>query len=382
MGGAGWMGSTAARTAAAFPEFAEIVIADRNRGEAERVADHIGPKARAVAFDADRDDPGELLDGCWGVLSTLGPFTRFGTRILAAAIEAGCRYVDINDDWEPTLDALELDARARDRGVTALIGMGASPGVTNLLAVRAGRELDETEELMTGWALAGTSPEVPGSGPSAAMLHFVHQCTGTIPVVENGDWRDVSPFQVVSLDYPGIGEIRTRTIGHPEVVTLPRAFPGLRRCANLMSGPEWYFERVHEVLARVEARTLTDTEAAVQLDQPQARPADAPPTVRTPTLWAWASGVRDGRPTTVGAGLTRWPAGKMAGSTGIPAAIGLRLLARGDITATGVVTPETAVPADAFFAEFDPFCTQPDGTDGALVSVTRGEVTAMPQGSR
>ncbi|NIB33135.1 hypothetical protein HBB16_17590 [Pseudonocardia sp. MCCB 268] len=55
--------------------------------------------------------PGELLDGCWAC-SARSAFTRFRTRILAAAIRGRLpAYVDISDDWEPTLDALELDAR-------------------------------------------------------------------------------------------------------------------------------------------------------------------------------------------------------------------------------------------------------------------------------
>ncbi|MBW2087346.1 MAG: saccharopine dehydrogenase, partial [Deltaproteobacteria bacterium] len=51
--------------------------------------------------------------------------------------EARCHYIDINDDWEPTLDMLKLDEEARQAGITAIIGMGASPGVSNLLAVKA-----------------------------------------------------------------------------------------------------------------------------------------------------------------------------------------------------------------------------------------------------
>ena len=57
--------------------------------------------------------------------------------MLRAAIRAGCHYVDVCDDWEPTLEMLALDTEARAAGVTAVIGLGASPGITNLLAVQA-----------------------------------------------------------------------------------------------------------------------------------------------------------------------------------------------------------------------------------------------------
>jgi len=55
---------------------------------------------------------------------------------------AGVHYLDINDDWESTEAMLAMDAAARGRGVTAVIGMGASPGISNLLARHAMRRLD------------------------------------------------------------------------------------------------------------------------------------------------------------------------------------------------------------------------------------------------
>lgn len=213
VGGAGMMGRRGAETVADYPEITEIVIADRDVAAAEAVASKIGEKARPVSFDAHRDDPRDLLHGAWGVLNTLGPFTTFGLRVLEAAIEVGCQYVDINDDWEPTLDALALTDRARQAGVAAILGMGASPGITNLLALSAARELDTVEELVTGWVLASMTTDAPAGTPTAATRHFVHQCTGSIRAIEDARWQDVAPFRELVVDYPGVGDLRTRTIG-------------------------------------------------------------------------------------------------------------------------------------------------------------------------
>lgn len=374
VGGAGAMGAKAVSTASAFGEFTELVIADRDLGAAERLAADLGPRVSAVRFDADTDSAEDLFAGAWGVLNTLGPFTRFGAKVMTAAIASGCHYVDINDDWEPTLEALELHEAAHAAGVTALIGMGASPGISNVLAARAAVELDEMHELVTGWALAGTTSESVGNRPSAAMLHFVHQSTGTIQVVEEGVEAQVKPLQEMTIQYPGIGPVTVRTIGHPEAVTLPRHFPGLTRCVNVMAGPSWYFDTVAQLMSDVERGSIAAEEAALQMDQTPVRPPDAPPTVRTPTIWAWASGVRNGIGTIVAAGLNRWPEGKMAGATGIPAAIALRLLARGDITHRGVVTPEQAVPFEQLIAELEPLYTEPSGSLLPLVTVTSEEL--------
>jgi hypothetical protein len=63
---------------------------------------------------------------------------------------------------------------------TALLGMGASPGVSNLLAVTAARELGGVEELYAGFDLDAAMPETHGAKPAAATIHGVHQLTGRI----------------------------------------------------------------------------------------------------------------------------------------------------------------------------------------------------------
>ena len=50
---------------------------------------------------------------------------------------------------------LELDGQAREAGVPAVVGIGASPGVSNLPAATAASELDGVDEVITGWGFGG-----------------------------------------------------------------------------------------------------------------------------------------------------------------------------------------------------------------------------------
>ncbi|MGV9870587.1 saccharopine dehydrogenase family protein [Rhodococcus koreensis] len=369
IGGAGGMGRTVVNTVATFPEVTEVVVLDRDLARAERVAAEAGPTSKAIAFDADRDDLVELLRGADAAVSTLGPFTKFGRLTLTAAIAAGVHYVDIMDDWEPTLEALELHAEAEKAGRTALVGMGVSPGVTNVLARRAAAGLDEVNDLITGWALGGTGAENGTARPNAALVHLVHECTGTIQVVEDGVEQQVRPLQPLVIDYPGIGEVEVRTVGHPEAVTLPRHVLGLTRSVNVMSGALWWLDHLGHMMQRVDDGHLSITEAAILIEEPVAKPAGAPATVRMPTAWAWASGIKDGRPTRVGVGLNRWPAGRMAGSTALPAAQALRMILRGEIDKRGVFAPEDVVPLDLLVERLEPAYHLPS-TDIDMVTVS------------
>ena len=356
------MGRKAVETLASFDEVSEVRVLDRDVAPLallELDADQ-KRKIAPIPVDALADDLVPHFDGSAVVLSTLGPFTIFGERVLGAAIAAGVDYVDINDDWEPTLTALEWHDRARVAGVTALIGMGASPGVSNVLAARAAAELDVVQELYTGWVVAGTESEPGGSRPAAAVLHLVHECTGKVRVLEDGVPALVRPLEPVRLDYPGLGEIHVRTIGHPETVTLPRRFPELRKCYNVMAGPAWWFSGLEPIMAAVDAGTLSIHDAALRVEDGVTRPEKAPRTRRTPNIWALAHGEREGRPMRAAASTQRWSEGRMAGATAIPAATTARMFLRGQISRPGVNTPEDLVPFDLLMESLAPLYQLPD----------------------
>jgi len=56
-----------------------------------------------------------------------------GSPSCRAAIRAGVSFVDI-DDYDATEESLKLHEEAQRRGVTAVIGLGATPRITNMLA--------------------------------------------------------------------------------------------------------------------------------------------------------------------------------------------------------------------------------------------------------
>jgi saccharopine dehydrogenase-like NADP-dependent oxidoreductase len=384
------MGRHAVRTAVKYDFVDEIVVADRELAGAERVAGRTGSKVRATAVDAaDAAALRNLLRDADVVLNTVGPFYRFGVPILEAAIDTGCHYLDICDDWEPTLAMLDLDSRAREAGVTAIVGVGASPGVSNLLAAKAISGLDAVEEVVTGWGLSGTgteSDEDNGEGeseargsetrqPSAAVVHWMHQCSGTIRVRRSGRFEDVKPVQEMQIDYPGIGVGTAWSVGHPEAVTLPLTYTEIQNSTNVMVGPRFLIEAVRALGAAIDAGDLSVEEAAVQMAgpvPPELRKATASESggVRLPPLFALARGRRGSESVDVGALVLGMPAGGMGGATGVPLAVGLSLFAQGRLERRGVFAPEGAMDPDAFFDELAPLCSPAFGSGREMLAIT------------
>ncbi len=364
LGGAGDMGRFVVQTLASDPAFSHVVIADMDIQAAQELATSIGGAVSTREVDAGDDASlGEVFGDCDAVVSCVGPFYRFGVPVLRAAIRNRVDYLDICDDWEPTLEMLDLNSEAEAAGIVALIGMGASPGVSNLLAVSAAATLDRVDKIVTAWSVGGGAQQAlaktGGSKPSAAVVHWLHQLTGTIRIVTEGQLSDVVPLQVQPVNAVGIGEGRGWTVGHPEALTLPRRWPGIRECVNVMVGSPITIAKVGSLAKLVDAGSIDVYEAAQRFaaaDFPDFEVDTSPlDSVRLPPLFATVEGVRDGKHARRTGIVLALPPGGMGGATGIPAAVGLRSLL-GDRPKPGVYTAEQVIDPVRFFDALGPHC--------------------------
>lgn len=139
--GAGMVGTTMARDLASDPGF-DVTVADIRPEALARAAEPHpqSPKARLGTVEIDLTDPQAIRQAVAGYDLVLGALaSHLGFEALRAVLEAGKPYCDISFMPE---DALELDALAKERGVTAVVDCGVAPGISNLLAGHAVSHLD------------------------------------------------------------------------------------------------------------------------------------------------------------------------------------------------------------------------------------------------
>lgn len=393
LGGPGAMGAVAVRTAVNIAGVTEIVVADQDLNAAEGLARRLPDASVAVrAIQVDVTDEAALraaLAPADVVLNTVGPYYRFGLAVLQAAIDTRTHYLDICDDWEPTLQMLELDAAARNREVCAIIGMGASPGISNLLAAIAAAELDSVRDAYTAWPVdvdgAGDTTRDdaqllgPDGRPSAAAVHWMQQSSGTIKGVTAGRLTEQRPLRPVSLRLPGGRRGTAYSIGHPEPITLHRTLEPSGDAINLMVMSTWAMAYLDTLRRDIDSGKLTNEAAAgafaaptlrrILRSAPTALHAKGPGTL--PPFFAAVSGTRQGRPHMVLAHLNltgppQDPAhallGDMARVTGIPLAIGMAQLIDGTARTPGVHPPEAVIDPTRFFADLDSVLDRPAGS--------------------
>ena len=400
LGGAGGIGSVATRALTVFDEpYGRIVVADLRAAEAQAVADAIGdPRLEAAGLDVtDHDALVTAMRGVDVVLNCVGPFYRFGPPVLQAAIDAGVDYVDVCDDLAPTRLMLELDGAAEAAGVSALVGMGNSPGLANVFVRLCADSLLDTVESVDIMHIHGGEPEEG----AAVIKHRIHAMTHDVPLFIDGEMITVRQLDesgrahTIETDFHDVGRYPVYPYPHPETITLPHHIPGLRRATNLgVIFPLSYFHLTQDMV-RVGACTTEPIEVQGQLVTP-IEFSVAHIQARRPALLAEAgvegpggclkvvvSGQRKGGPRTYELQLSSRSAGAGEG-TGIPAAAGAILMGRGQISKLGVFPPEAGVaPLQVLTTAFKAAAAMGQG-DGSGTSVrihqiaADGTVTAVP----
>ena len=364
LGGCGAVGSLAVTMLASTDVFSKIVIGDIDIEKAEKLASELdSEKVSAVKVDAlNSDSITRAIKDSSVVLNCIGPFYKFGPLVLKATIDSGVNYVDICDDFDATEKLLAMDKDAKKAGISALIGMGSSPGIANVL-VRfcADTILDEVEAIDVYHAHGGEEVEGP-----AVVKHRVHSMMIKVPMFLDGKFETVNLFDESGkaleeeVDFHEIGKYRVYAYPHPETITLPRYIKGVKRVTNLgLVLPPAYAELIKgtvrlgmtgEEPIGVKGQKVSPLEFAVAyvLSQRKRLMKEAGLTEPMGCLKIVVKGREKGESSTYIFSMASRGMG-MGEGTGIPAALGSMLMGLGKITEKGVFPPEAGVkPMDMF----------------------------------
>ncbi len=72
----------------------------------------------------------------------------FNVAVMKSALLARVQYIDLGGLYHGTMKQYELHEPFRKAGVTALLGMGSTPGITNLMAGALAQQMDEVKNFM------------------------------------------------------------------------------------------------------------------------------------------------------------------------------------------------------------------------------------------
>jgi len=357
LGGCGVVGTVAVKTLLASGDFSEIIVGDINLEKANECVSELGDECLS-SFRVDASIPGDIKEAIKGsdvVLNCCGPFYKLGPIVLKAVIDSKIDYVDVCDDYDATTKLLEMHGAAKKAGISALTGMGSSPGVANLLVkFCTDLMLDEVDSIDILHAHGGEPTE-----GAAVVAHRIHSMTSPIPMYLDGKFTTVDYFGESGkaleqdVEFHCVGTYRCYPYPHPETITLPK-YIDCKRVTNLgcVIPPEYY--RMIQDLARIgivgeEPLKVGDQEVvprdfaiAFIIKERERILKEANFGEQRGCLKITIKGIEDGEIRQYDFSMASIGQ-SMGEGTGIPAALGAILMERGKITEKGVLPPEGCV---------------------------------------
>jgi short subunit dehydrogenase-like uncharacterized protein len=224
-GATGYTGDLTARAMA--KRGMKPVLAARRREAVEALASELGGLESAVADVTDPASIRALVERGDVLVSTVGPFARWGDPALDGAIDAGAHYVDSTGEPPFVRKVFEQGGpRAEASGSLLLTAMGYDwlPGnLTGALALRQAGDVATAVRIgyfTKGGGLGGASGGTRASAAGALIEPSFQYRDGRI-VTERGA-RKVHDFDFNGRSKPGV------SVGTSEAFSLPRAFPNVR----------------------------------------------------------------------------------------------------------------------------------------------------------
>jgi len=369
--GSGLTGRCAVRDLVRSSEVSEVVVADLEKERTEKFVSELrSSKAHFESVDVrDHETTALVLKGADVALNAVQYY--FNLDVMRAALIAKTNYLDLGGLYHTTRKQLELDDEFKRAGLTAIVGMGSVPGVSNVMARWAVDRLDSVDaiRIRDGWR--DLTPDAPRFVATWSFQTFADEFMQNAIVFENGQLREVPAMslpETIVLPHP-IGEVEVFTTLHSELATFPTSFKekGIRNVNWKEGGPKgWHLD--YELLiglglmdkepVTVGGTSVSPRDFFLQLLTRKKLVGHPENVVPEDYECSRVEVVGERRGQSVEIRLEalcqskkEWKASSAQYGVGIPASIVAQMLGKGQIERSGVLPPENCVDPPALFSE-------------------------------
>jgi lysine 6-dehydrogenase len=358
LGGCGAMGRAIVRDLMENPEVDQIIVGDVDLGKARAFVKELrSAKISAKKVDVTRHR--DLVKALQGVdVVANATWYEFNVDVMEACLKTHSHYLDLGGLYHITKKQLRLDRQFKRVGITAILGIGASPGITNVLAGYGASKLDSVDQVHIRTGAKG------GGGFAYSAKTILDEVTMNPVVFEDGEFKVVEPLsgkEHYSLPHP-VNEVDGVYSIHSELATLPFTIRGIKTVTFRVGFSPTLVQKVNVLLelgllskrpvsigkAKISARDFLYTHLTT---------LTAPPSLdEFKSLQVEVVGKKNGESKTltfetVVKSSEKWNLRATAIWTGVPAAVTAHWLGVGKIGAKGVVAPEVAITPEPFMAE-------------------------------
>ncbi|MEW6063107.1 MAG: saccharopine dehydrogenase C-terminal domain-containing protein [Nanoarchaeota archaeon] len=338
-----------------------VLLCGRNKARVKHLLKY--KKARFVYIDLnDVKKTASILKKSGSKIAVNCAELRMNINAMKSCLISRLHYLDLGGLQEMTIQQYKLNKDFKKRKLTALLGCGSTPGISNVMAAYAVDKLDSVSNIDLGFAWNSNMKEfvLPYSIES-----IVHELTTDPIVLENGKFKKVkvcSPEGIVK--FMGIGKQSTYCIVHSEVFTFKKYFgkKGLKFVHYKAGFPEHSFKVLDMII-----KLGFGSKDPVNLKEVNLRPIDFTREVlkkikypkgykEIEDIWVKVDGKKNGKSKKIEMDclvrtLKGWENVGSNIDTGMSISIMAQMLNKNLIKKIGITAPEEAVPPLQFFKE-------------------------------
>ncbi len=280
IGGAGLMGSGTVRDLlnTMSGEIESLVAADSHQERLDRLSTELDdPRLSTQILDvADPQALAQALESCDLCVNGVPTFAGFQMLIFEACLKARRTYVDYGGMGVFTVQQKAMHQAFLDAGVTAVIGLGADPGMSNVLCRAVADRLDTIDKIGLYWTGTRVGPDSPVLSPAYTLSTILAEYANPSQQFLYGELKEVPAregLETVELPEP-FGTTTFMFTQHSEPLTVPFASgireKGIREMTWRLAFPK----ADHEAYLALVRAGFGDYDTPVQVPGGTVRPLD------------------------------------------------------------------------------------------------------------
>ena len=312
-------------------------------------------KDKAEVRKADVNDIASLVKAFQGIDVVIhAVHHEYNLNVMVACLKSGTNYLDLGGLYHYTKKQLQLNQTFHQAGLTAVLGIGAAPGITNVIAGYGSRLLDTIENVKIKIGNIDKSEYLQNSPLSNtySIQTILEEFSWKPAVFINGKMHFIEPLSDRE-DYPfpkPVGSKKVQSTIHSELATLPYSLKAKNVSFKIAFNDDFVYKiKILDKLGFLSEDKTKEITTEILKQLPKAVPEKIE---QYEIIRVILEGKKSGVKKIINLDVhVKGENETIDKDTSVPASIAAQMIAKGKITKKGVFPPELIIPEKDFFKE-------------------------------
>ena len=219
----------------------DVIASSRKMANVKKAMDDLKLGKKVKLMELDANNTGKVLETIKkekveSVVNCAWYQTNLG--VMDACLKGGATYTDLGGFFDTCLKQIELNKKWKDAGINATIGLGSTPGMTNVAGAAGAKRLDKLDTIDIVCAWGNTLPVKEAGWPGYSIRTVLDEFTQESVQWINGKYEKQKILggetDVVMPD--PIGKVKAYYIKHSEPATMGK-YLNAKRCTFRIGFP-------------------------------------------------------------------------------------------------------------------------------------------------